>query len=329
MKNKSIAAGFVIIFIFLMSINIYSWELYDRVIATVNEMPIIESEIMSKFDLMIKAKKIPPKNYPVEKSRILDKYIDEALVSETAASESIIVSDEKVNNHIDKLIKRMNIPSLEVFKKQIELSEKMTFEDYKEELRKTLIAQDVISIAIGVSPPSQQEARAYYEKNKSKVGFEVNIQHILIRLVKDTFEENKRVNKDIKDLYNRISKGERFEDIAKKYSEDKESRDKGGNIGWISLSDIARDDLIYANNIYKEFIMGKSRIAIIKSNIGYHIVKYGGSRPTSFEGAKDDILNALYQMKQAEQFQRWVYRRRLESEIKIYMEDYIKEKKNI
>ena len=87
--------------------------------------------------------------------------------------------------------------------------------------------------------------------------------------------------------------------------------------------------MIYANNIYKEFVMGKSKMAIIKSNSGYHLVKFGGSRPTSFEGAKDDILGALYQMKQAAQFQKWVYRRRLESEIKIYMEDYIKEKSDI
>ena len=329
MKRKNIIWVLVIVFIFFTSIHIYSWELYDRVIATVNEMPIIESEIMSKLDRMQKAKNVSQKNYPYEKSRMLDRYIEEAIVTQTAAEESIIVSDEKVNNQIDKIMKRMNIASLDVFKKQIEQTEKMTFQDYKDELKKNLMVQDVISIAIGVSPPSQQEARQYYEKNKSKVGFEVNIQHILLRIKSDTFEENKRINKEIKDLYNRVVKGERFEDLARQYSEDKYTRDKGGNLGWVPLSDIARDDMIYANNIYKEFVMGKSKMTIIKSNSGYNLVKFGGSRPTSFEGAKDDILGALYQMKQAAQFQKWVNRRRLESEIKIYMEDYIKEKTDI
>ncbi len=329
MKHNRIIWIFIIMFIFLSAVRIYSWEMYDRVIATVNEMPIIESEVKFKLNRIQKAKTINQKNYPYEKSRILDRYIEELLVSQTAAAESIIVSDEKVNNHIKKIMQRANITSLDVFKRQIEQTEKISFEDYKEELKKNLEAQDVISIAIGVSPPTQQEARQYYEKNKNKVGFEVNIQHVLLRIKNDTFEENKRVNKDVKDLYNRVSRGERFEDIARQYSEDKETREKGGNIGWISLSNIARDDMIYANNIYKEFIMGKSKMAIIRSGSGYNLVKFGGSRPTSFEGAKEDIFQALYQVKQAEQFQKWIYRKRLESEIKIYMEDYVKEKGGI
>jgi putative peptidyl-prolyl cis-trans isomerase len=326
MKRNAIKWNFIIILIFLSSINIYSWEIYDRVIATVNEMPIIESEIMEKIDRVQKAKNAAQKINPYDKSRMLDRYIEEAIVAQTAAEESIIVSDEKVNNHIEKIMTRMNVPSLDAFKKQIEQTEKISFDDYREELRKNLVAQDVISIAVGISPPTMQEARLYYEKNKSKVGFEVNIQHVLLRTKNDGFEENKRVNKEIKDLYGRVLKGERFEDIAKQYSDDKDSRDKGGNLGWLPLSNVARDDMIYANNIYKEFVIGKSKMAVIKSNSGYHLVRFGGSRVTSFEGAKDDILGALYQMKQAEQFQRWVNRRRLESEIKIYMEDYVKEK---
>ena len=218
MKRQNIIWVLVIIFIFITSVHIYSWELYDRVIATVNEMPIIESEIIAKLDRLQKAKNISQKNYLFEKSRMLDRYIEETLVSQTADEESIIVSDEKVDNHIEKIMKRTNIPSLDVFEKQIEQTEKITFEDYKDELKKNLMTQDVISIAIGVSPPTQQEARQYYEKNKSKVGFEVNIQHIFLRIKNDTFEENKRINKDMKELYNRVIKGERFDDIARQYS---------------------------------------------------------------------------------------------------------------
>lgn len=324
---------YIILFIFLLvsavSINSYSWELYDRVIATVNEMPIIESEIESRFERKLEEKKIPKSRHAYEKSRILDEYIQEALVSQTAARESIIVSSEKVDNHIEKIMERTGISSLETFKKQIEQKENMTFKEYREELKKSLMAQDVISIAIGVSPPTSVEAREYYEKNKSKLGFEVNIQHLYLKLKNDTFEENKRVYKEIKALYNRISKGESFDALAKEHSDDPVTRDNGGRMGWVALSDIARQDMIYANNIYKDFVMGRNRLAIVKSNSGYNIVKYGGKRAVSFENAKNEILNILYQVKQAEQFQRWVYRRRLESDIKIYMEEYKKERSDL
>ncbi len=329
MKKKNIITLLSIIMIFLMNINIYSWEVYDRIIATVNEAPIIESEIMSKFNRLLKVKKIPKKKRPYKMSRLLDMSIETALIIETAASESIIVSDEKVDNHIKKIMTRMNINSLKKFRKKIESKEKIPFDEYREELRRTLMTQDVISIAIGVSPPSSKEAKEYYKKNKKKVGFEVNIQHILIKLKKDTFSENKKVNKEINALYKKIRKGERFGDIAREFSEDPFSKNNKGKLGWVALSNIAREDLIYANNIYKKFIIDKAKIGIIKSGKGYHIVKLNGKRPTSFEAARDEIFNVLYQQKQAEQFKKWVYQKRLESDIKIYMEDYIKERRNL
>ncbi len=330
MKNKKIFIILLTLIITIsMNIDIYPWELYDRVIATVNDRPIIESEIVSKFQRLQKAKKISKKKRPYERSRVLDSFIDEALIIETAARESIIISDEKVDNHIKMIMSRMNTRSLEKFIKKIEKEEKIPYEEYREKLRKTLMTQDVISIAIGVSPPLLKEAKEYYNKNKKKVGYEINFQHIFIKLKKDTFAENKRVNKEIKGLYKRIKKGERFGNIAKQYSEDIRTKNKSGQLGWIALSKLARGDMVYANNLYKLFIIDKARKGIIKSSRGYHIVKLIRKRPTSFEAAKDEILNILYQQRQAEQFKKWVYRRRLESDVKIYMEDYIKDRRHL
>ncbi len=74
--------------------------------------------------------------------------------------------------------------------------------------------------------------------------------------------------------------------------------------------------------------MHKNKYSIVKSSNGYHIVKLNGVRATSFESVKEEIFNLLYQKKVSEQFKKWVSRKRQESEIKIYMTDYIKEKAN-
>ncbi|MFH0977103.1 MAG: peptidylprolyl isomerase [Spirochaetota bacterium] len=310
--------------LFLNYNNGYSWEVYDKVIATVNETPIVESEVTSKFDRLYGLKKAKQWG---EKSRLLDKFIEEAIVEQTAKKESIIVSPEKVDNHIKKIMNRMNFRSIEAFKKEIEKSENISFEEYKEELRKSLITEQIMSIAIGMSPPSVKEAEDWYRKNRDKMGYEVNIQHILFKLQNESYAENKRVNKLAVDLNSKI-RDMSFENAARDYSEDAGTKNNAGNMGWVALSNLAKNDMIFADNIYKEFIVNQRKYAVVKSSIGYHIVKFNGSRPSTFEAVKDEIFNILYQKKMVEQFKKWIVQKKTESDIKIYMSEYIKEKAN-
>ena len=293
----------------------YSWETYDKLIATVNETPIIESEVSYKLERLQNNKKISQRKLPDEKSRVLDKFIEEAIIEQTAKKESIIVSPEKINNQIKRIMERMNITSIEVFKKQIERSEKISFEEYKEEMKKSIMTEQVMSIAIGITPPSLKEAQDWYKSNKSKMGYEINVQHIMIYLKNDSFAENKRVNKAASDLLDKIRSGQSFEALAKEFSEDSATKYSGGSMGWVALSNLAKNDYILADNVYKELVIGKRKLAVVKSNTGYHVVKNNGTRPTSFESVKDDIFNMLYQQKMMEQFKKWIAQKKTESEI--------------
>jgi foldase protein PrsA len=321
----------IIIILLIILINIISftytnaWEVYDKVIAIVNETPVIESELTTKFERIIDRQKIAPKKMQSEKSKLLDKFIDEAIVEQTAKEQSIMVTSEKVDNQIKKMMERMNIKSIDVFKKEIEKMERIPFEDYKEEMRKSLIAEQVMSIAIGVTPPSTKEAEEWYKVNKDKIGYEVNIQHIMIKLKNDSFEENKRASKSAQDLLEKIKSGQSFENAARDFSEDAATKNTGGSMGWVPLSNMARRDYDFANNIANSFFMGNKKYDVIKSGTAYHIVKYNGKRATSFESVKDEIFNVLYQKKVMEQFNKWVSRKKQESDIKIYMPDYVKE----
>jgi len=318
----------IVIILFLNFTIGYSWEIYDKLIATVNETPIIDSEVILKLEKLQNKKNIPTKTLSNEKSRLLDKFIEEAIVEQTARKESIIVSPEKIDNQIKKIMEQKDIKSIETFKKEIERSEKISFEEFKEEMRKSIITEQIMSIAIGITPPSLKEAEDWYKGNKEKMGFEVNIQHIMIKLKNESFTENKRVNQIANDILAKIKNGQSFENTAKESSEDAATKNTGGSMGWVALSNLAKKDYILADNVYKEFIMNKKKFAVVKSDVGYHIVKYNGSRQTSFEAVKDDIFNLLYQKKMVEQFKKWVLQKRTESDIKIYMPDYIKEKAN-
>ena len=318
MKKKSVLFTFIILFI--IHGNIYSWEVYDRVIAIVNEIPIIESEVTAKFSRLRKIKKILKSKYAFEKSRLLDKFIEDTLVCQTAEEEYIIVSNKKVDNQINKIMNSMNLTSIAEFKKRIEAREQMTFDEYRKELRISLLTEQVMSIAIGISPPSKEDAIKWYKKNIKQLGYQVKLEHILIRPKNNSIAEEKRVNKLIKELRRKIASGEPFKEIAKRYSEDPISSNRGGDLGWVTLAEL---DPYFASQVAKMKKIGQLS-GIIKSSDGYHIVKYLGQRVVPFNAVANKILNLLYHQRMMKQFKKRISQRKRESEIKIYMEDYLR-----
>lgn len=298
----------------------HPWEVMDRVVAVVNERPIVESDLMGRLERIQQFRRIPRERMAFEKSRILDKFIEESFILQAAEEQSILVTDEKVNNHLKKVMARMNIATMEDLKKKVETAEKMNFEDYREEVRKSLITEQVMSMAIGVTPPTIREARDWYNKNRDKLGFQVNVKNILLRPKNNSLAEEKRVNQEINGLRNQIMAGASFEDLARKFSGDPESAKKGGDLGWVTLAEL---DPYFATQVYQLNRPGQLS-GVIKSSYGYHLVKYLGRRPVTYDAVEDKIMNLLFQQKIAEQFKRWVVEKRREADIKIFMDDYKK-----
>ncbi|MGQ9844363.1 MAG: SurA N-terminal domain-containing protein, partial [Spirochaetota bacterium] len=192
----------------VIAVPAFAWETFDRVIAVVNDTAIIQSELIRRYQVVTK-KQTPKK--PEELNAILDNLIERALIEQEASVQAIIISDEKVMSHINNIMKSQKIPSLDVFKKMVEEKEGISFEEYKEEIRQSLLTEMLVSLAIGVSPPSREEAYQWYNENKNKLGNEVHIKQIVIRPKNSSFAEEKRANELINQIRDRILKGEQFE----------------------------------------------------------------------------------------------------------------------
>ncbi|MGB4268474.1 MAG: peptidylprolyl isomerase [Spirochaetota bacterium] len=304
----------IILVTIVTAVPVFAWETFDKVIAVVNDTAIIQSELMRRYQIVTK-KQTPKK--PEELNPILDNLIERALIEQEAREQAIIISDEKVMSHINNIIKSQKIPSLDVFKKMVEEKEGISFDEYKEEIRQSLLTEMLVSLAIGVSPPSRDDAYQWYKENKNKLGNEVHIKQIVIRPKNSSFAEEKRVNELINQIRDRILKGESFEKLASQYSEDPSAKN-GGDIGWIALAEM---DPYMANTVFRMKKPGEIS-TVIKTQSGYTIVKLIDSRPTSFETVQDKILNMLYQRNMGEQFKKWIVTRREQSDIKIYLENY-------
>ena len=100
----------------LFGAPLQAWEVYDRVLAVVNDQPIVESQLMKRFNHYREIKRIPQSKVAYEKSRLLDSFIEDALFQQTAEEEAIIVSDKKVDHFIEKVMKRLNLDEETLFK---------------------------------------------------------------------------------------------------------------------------------------------------------------------------------------------------------------------
>lgn len=83
--------------------------------------------------------------------------------------------------------------------------------------------------------PSEKDIAAAYEANKDKfrVPRQLRLSQILLRVPeRATKEEADKVAAQTKDIVARLAKGGKFADLATVYSQDDQSKDKGGDVGW-------------------------------------------------------------------------------------------------
>ena len=83
----------------------------------------------------------------------------------------------------------------------------------------------------------------------------VNAAHILVSS-----------EKDAQNIMARLEKGEKFEDLAKRFSKCP-SKSKGGNLGWFNKGDMVPEFENAAFSAQKGAVVGP-----VKTQFGYHII---------------------------------------------------------
>ena len=114
------------------------------------------------------------------------------------------------------------------------------------------------------------------EEAYERLKYDIKASHILIKLDANASpdEEQKAYDKALK-IRNRILKGESFDEIARKESDDKSASSNGGNLGYFSGFQMVYPFETAAYNTK----IGELSMPV-KTRFGYHIVKVEDKRPT-------------------------------------------------
>lgn len=312
--------GMLPAFLFAETVSTDKPVVIDYVAAIVNGKPITDSEVVARYDILKKSKK-QVKN--LDKSRVLDQIIDEQIIEQVAETESIQVTEARIDNEISEMMKRMKITDKNQFIKRVEADQGISYEVFRLQIRQQNLAEQVMTYAVTFSPPSKKEVREWYEKNKTRPDFiQMNMKHILIQPRSGSFADEKAANEKIKAIYQKIMKGASFEELAKKESQDPGSAPNGGDLNWVYLADL---DPYFATAALQGYRPG-GYSQVFKSTFGYHIIKFIGKRTVSFEDVESRISNMLSYQRRSQQFAKWLQDKKKVAEISIYMQGYTKEK---
>ncbi|MBN2857751.1 MAG: peptidylprolyl isomerase, partial [Candidatus Delongbacteria bacterium] len=164
-----------------------------------------------------------------------------------------------------------------------------TLEAVRNEYNKRLYEYSIINGLIPDSVRSkiynEEDIKAHYGSKK----FRYSPKHILI----DTKKHGESTAKaKIDSIYERITNGENFENLAKKYSDDIKTGVEGGKLGTVFLHDLVKE--------FREKLSGMEKGEIsepFKTVYGYHVVyleditENKGLR--DFEREKKDLISEL------------------------------------
>jgi peptidyl-prolyl cis-trans isomerase C len=184
--------------------------------------------------------------------------------------------------HLDKMVERKLLLQ-EAGKKG--LTEAPDIIDRVENYRERLITQKLLSsIKKEVAPVTEEDIKQHFEENKAQFQTrkQIRARHILL---KDEAEA-KKVLKEVK------APGADFAALAEEYSQDRATKNRGGDLGYLSPGRMVRQFEDVAFSLEKPGDISD----IVKSPFGYHIIKLEDKKdagPKSLAQVKGQIRRRL------------------------------------
>jgi peptidyl-prolyl cis-trans isomerase SurA len=233
---------------------------------------------------------------------VLRDLIDQQLLLQKGADDGI-TGDTELIKQLDEMRKEMKLGSLEELQKAAE-QQGVSWEDYKQNLKNQIITQQVIQREVGpkinITP---EDEKAFYDSHQKDLerSEAVRLSEILIPTAAAPAKEGEEpvedaasiaaAQKTAEEALADIKKGDKFEDVAKKFSKGP-TAGEGGDLGYFKRGTLAKqlEDTVFS--------MKADQVSDpIRTKQGFVILKVtehqsGGIPP--MKEVEGQIQNALY-----------------------------------
>ena len=280
--------------------------------AIVNQTEIKLDEVNKRFEVQLRqsSRQFSPEEVSTFKLNILRQLINDEILMERADADDLTASDAEVSTRFTDSKKDYTEEKFQEFLKEQALTE----EEFRQQLRRAATIEKLynkeITSKISVTDAEIEE---HFAENKANYNLPKGwrLTHILVTDAKDS-----RVNNTQKDdagtpaeakkkagtLVQRLLNGEDFARLAVEYSEDPESSQRGGDLGFVTEQQLENVSPALRNAVLSlrvEQVYPRP----IRAGYGYHLVKLlakerGGQHELSEPQVQADIRQTIFSRKE-------------------------------
>jgi peptidyl-prolyl cis-trans isomerase SurA len=263
--------------IFLIFLIIYNTPsqasdtlLVDKVLAIVGDNIVLLSDIELQY-AQLSAERL---DMPVEfKCEILEQMLTQKLFLQQAKVDSVVVSDDEINNELDRRIRYFigMIGSVEKLEAYYEKSIVEIKDEFRKDIAEQMLAQKMQTQIFGTIKVTPSEVKSFFndipEDSLPYYNAEVEVMQI-VKIPEVSPEQKQLAIEKIEGIFERAMKGEDFAKLAIIYSEDPGSAAKGGDLGFVGRGELVTEFEGAA------FRLQPGEISpVVKTKYGYHIIK--------------------------------------------------------
>jgi peptidyl-prolyl cis-trans isomerase SurA len=291
-----------VLFLSAVAVSFGETAIVEEIIAKVNGEVILRSQLENALSELRREVEADPEATPAQKQELLARR-ERGLLSDLIDERLLVEKGEELNVNVeadvlrqrDSIMQRANITDLEEFERWVNQQTGMPIEDLLDRMRQQFITQAVIGQQVSSRiSVSKEEIQKYYDEHKDEfVRSEgVRLAEILIsNQGATTAEALAEVEKKARDVHARVMRGERFDEMARRFSDSAASKEQGGDIGIYRrgmLQKEMEDEVFAANPGYVTKLMPISG--------GWLILKVNGryrEGQAELEEVDDEIRNRL------------------------------------
>ncbi|HKV28098.1 MAG TPA: peptidylprolyl isomerase [Candidatus Acidoferrales bacterium] len=304
MKKLSFVFSIAVIVFFLPAFVYASGSVVEQIIARVNNDMITMSDYQkAENSLQQEAQQdcqgcTPEKINEIVaegKKNLLRDLIDQSLLVQRAKDMDISVETDVVKR-LDTVRQQNKLDSMDALQKAVE-SQGISWEDYKDQLRNSILTQRVISEAVGSTVRiGSDEVQKYYDAHKNEFvkpeGVDLSV--IFFSTENKTPQEVTVIQQKAEGVLKRLKSGDDFAALAKRFSEGPSSAE-GGELGSYKRGELTPDLEKLAFSLKKgditDVIPAPNGLQILRVNQHFD----AGLQPLS--NVEQEVENDLYQQK--------------------------------
>ncbi|HKS95578.1 MAG TPA: peptidylprolyl isomerase [Terriglobia bacterium] len=294
--------------------NLFAARIVERIIARINNEIVTQRQFERERERLreqLAQQYSGPElevQFRTQSKDLLRDLIDQDLMVQKAKDDDINV-DTDVVKKLDQIRQQYHMNTIDDLQKAVE-KQGIIWEDFTDQIKRQLLMRGVIEREVGSRiNVSREDARKYFNEHKQQFASPegVRLAEILISPDKHTPAE---VEQRAKDAAAELKAGQRFADVAKKYSDASDAAE-GGDIGFFK-----------SGTMVPEIEAAVKKLDIndtsdpIQTKRGTIIVKLLDRRQAGipkFEDVEQQVMNMLYDQKMQPALRKYLTELRKES----------------